>query len=146
MAEFASTDCIHGWLEILHFKYDIMELHTAPKPWPNSADLKTLSESHYEAVGGAIPLCEYYSAFELYQQFAVPVDPEFNIPRGFKALDAINICVNDPKFGRKTTTLIVLPKGAHSTVNYKEGRVQFHPKYPHCLVIRKTPFKSFLRK
>lgn len=146
MSGFSSTDCVHGWFEILHFKYDISALHEAPKPWPNSADLQTLKEDHYTVVGSPIPLCEYYSAFELYQQYAVPVDSEFNIPREFRPLDAINICVNDVKFGRKTTTLIALPKGSHSGVNFKEGRVQFHPKYPHCLVIRKKPFRSFIKR
>lgn len=145
MSNVSNTECIQGWIEVLHCKHEAKDFHSIT-PQINPLHLKTLKEAHYTCVGSPIPLCEYYSAFELYQQFAGTVDLEFNVPRAFQSYDAINLCVNDPKFGSKITTLIVVPKGAHINISYKEQRVQYHPDNAHCLVIRKSPFKSFLAK
>lgn len=136
-----SPECINGWVEILHCNYTVRDFGKSV-PNVSTGNLKTFNENHYTLVGSSLPLCEYYSAFEIYQQFAVPVDSEFNIPRPFRDYDAINLCVDDPKFGRKITTLIVIPKKAQSRTLFKEQRVQYHPDFPHCLVIRKEPFKS----
>jgi hypothetical protein len=140
----SNTECINGWIEILHFKWD--DLDSAYPILNTDNSLQGFKEEHYEVVGSPVPLCEYYSAFELYQQFAVPVDPEFNIPRSFKKYDAINLCMNDPKHGRKVTTLLVYPKEARHRLVYKGGSPQYHPDFPHCLVMRKKPFRAFLPK
>lgn len=141
----SNTECIQGWIEVLHFKSDPTELYAAEPPILNAGSLLNFKENHYELVGSTIPLCEYYSAFELYQQLSEPIDEEFGIPRCFREYDAINLCVNDAKFGRKITTLVVWPKGQQHKLEFREQRVQYHPKYPHCLVIRKKPFKSFYK-
>jgi hypothetical protein len=96
-------------------------------------------------VGSHIPLCEYYSAIEVYKQFVVPIDKEFNIPRPIGNFDAMNLCMQDPKFGRKFLTFIFYPKGLHHSVKFREQRIQYHPDYPHVLLIRKEPFRSFMR-
>lgn len=137
-----NTECINGWIEILHFKWE--HPRDAIPSLMSDASLKNFKEEHYELVGSPIPLCEYYSAFELYQQYAVPVDPEFKIPRPFKKYDAINLCMNDSKYGRKVTTLMVYPKGMQHKVDFKEGNAQYHPDFPHCLIVRKKPFYAFL--
>lgn len=146
MSDMSNSDSINGWIEVLHFKHDPKDIHLAQPIIKDTASLKNFKESHYSMVGSTIPLCEYYSAFELYRQFAVPVDEEFKIPRVFGNYDAINLCMNDPKFGRKITTLLVWPKGQHHGINYREQRVQYHPDFPHCLVIRKRPFHSFAHR
>jgi hypothetical protein len=144
MANISNTDCIQGWIEILHCKFDKHNFHTAVPSVINGSNLKSLREHHYDVVGSPLPLCEYYAALDVYQQFAAKIDPEFNIPRPFRTYDAINLCVNDPKLGNKVTTLIVVPKGAHTLISYREDRLQYHPNYEHALVIRKKPFKSLL--
>lgn len=134
------SESVQGWVELLHCKHSVSDFHRISSPI-NGCKLSTLKEFHYTMVGSPIPLCEYYSAFEIYQQFAVPLDKEFNVPRPFEAYDAMNLCVVDPKFGKKVTTLIVLQKGAHIHVSFREQRIQYHPDFAHCLVIRKQPFK-----
>ena len=142
----SNTECIHGWIELLHFKTDPDQIHLA-KPRHSGADsLKNFKEEHYQMVGSHIPLCEYYSAIEVYKQFVVPIDKEFNIPRPFGTFDAMNLCMRDPKFGRKFLTFIFYPKELRHKAKFTEGRAQFHPDYPHALLIRAEPFKSFMRK
>lgn len=139
----ANTECINGWIEVLHFKWDdIMDAEGII----SDASLKNFNESHYKLVGSPIPLCEYYSAFELYQQFSGSLEGCFNMPRAFKKYDAINLCMNDSKYGCKVTTLMVFPKGAQSRVGFKTGNAQYHPDYPHCLIKRKEPFYAFYPK
>jgi hypothetical protein len=138
-----NSECINGWVELLHCKYTLKTYNQAAT-FINPINLKTFTESHYDVVGSALPLCEYASAFEIYQQYAVEQDPEFHIPRPFRDYDAINLCVNDAVFGKKITTLIMVPKNAHTGTKYREQNVQYHPNFPHCLMIRKTPFKSLL--
>lgn len=141
-----NTDCFNGWIELLHFKYDMKKLHLA-KPILNNVDsLENFKESHYEMVGSPIPLSEYHSAIQIYRQFAVQLDPEFNVPRPFGTYDAMNLCVRDPKIGNKTRTFIFYPKRQHYNVTYREQRVQYHPDYPHVLLVRKKPFSPFVRK
>lgn len=141
----SNTECINGWIELLHFKSDPDKIHLA-KPLLKSTDsLENFKEAHYEMVGSHIPLCEYYSAIEVYKQFVVPIDKEFNIPRPLGDYDAMNLCMRDPKFGRKFLTFIFYPKGLQHAVKFREQRVQYHPDYPHVLLIRKEPFRSFLR-
>jgi hypothetical protein len=139
----SNPECLNGWIEVLHFKHDPKELHKAKPIISNTYTLKNFSEEHYEMVGSVIPLCEYNSAFELYRQFTVPVDEEFRIPRIFRTYDAINLCLTDKRYGRKITTLVVWNKGQHHNLGFREQRVQYHPDYPHCLVIRQRPFRSF---
>ena len=138
----SNMECINGWMEILQFKFGGSQIHTAVPPITNSFNLKNFKEEHYEMVGSPIPLCEYYSAFELYRQFVVAVDKEFNIPRPLATFDAINICMNDAKLGRRVTTLMLWNKSDFHQVVYREQRTQYHPDFKHCLLIRKNPFRS----
>ncbi len=136
-------NCINGWIEILHFKTDPIKIHLA-KPLLKSTDsLENFKEDHYNLVGSPIPMCEYDSALELYQQYAASVDLEFNIPRPFAENDAINFCMNDAKYGRRVTTFIIYPKVLQYLVKFREQRAQHHPGLPHCLLQRKQPFRSF---
>lgn len=142
----SNTECINGWIELLHFKTDPMQIHLA-KPYLKCTDsLENFKEDHYQMVGSHIPLCEYYSAIEVYKQFVVPIDKEFRIPRPIGDFDAMNLCMSDPKFGRKLLTFIFYPKKFYHSVKFREQRVQYHPDYPHALLIRQEPFSSFLKK
>jgi hypothetical protein len=143
VANLNDTNCVRGWVELLHFKADANALHAADPPITSTNSLANFVESHYECVGSTLPLCEYYSAFEIYQQFAASTDEEFNVPRPFEQYDAINLCVSDPNFGNKVTTLMVWSKKHYHNIKFRASNVQYHPKYPHCLVIRNKPFKSF---
>ena len=97
-------------------------------------------------VGSTLPLCEYFSAIQIYRQYAVEIDREFNIPRPFDNYDAMNLCMQDPKYGNKIRTFIFYPKGQHYKVGYREQRLQYHPDFPHVLLVRKKPFASFVHK
>lgn len=138
-----NSDCVQGWVEILHCKYTEADF-LKPGLGINPSDMRTFNETHYDVVGSPLPLCEYYSAFDIYRQFAGPTDPEFGLPRPFRMYDAINLCVNDPHLGKKITTLVCVRKGAHVLTTYKTSRVNFHQDYPLALVIRSKPFKSLL--
>jgi len=143
----SQTECVNGWIEILHFKHnkDMQDLAKISSSI-NLSNLKSIKEEHYDVVGSPIPLCEYYSGFELYQQYAGNVDPEFNVPRGFKEYDAINLCVNDPNLGQRITTMVIVKKGAHVNLSYRKEPIQFHPDFQHALVIREKPLRSFFSK
>ena len=139
-------NCINGWIEILHFKTDPAKIHLA-KPLLKSADsLEHFKEEHYNLVGSPIPMCEYYSAIEVYRQYVAPVDAEFNIPRPFQNFDAINLCMNDAKYGRGVTTFILYPKNCRFSVKFTEPRAQYHPDLPHCLLKRRQPFSAFFSR
>lgn len=128
-------NCVKGWIEILHFKDELKVL--------NCTSLEEFKASYYTAVGSPLPLPEYDCAIDIYKQFALPVEPEFHIPRPFSTYDAINLCVTDPVLGNKITTLILLNKGDYVNVSFRVRQVQQHPQFQHCLVIRQEPFKSF---
>jgi hypothetical protein len=136
-------ECINGWIEILHFKTDPRHLHLAKPLLRSTESLENFKEEHYDLVGSPIPLCEYHSIFELYQQYAAPVDQEFKIPRPFGEFDAINACMNDAKYGRKVITFILYPKGIHRTVKFRNKSMHHHPDFPHVLVQREVAFNAF---
>jgi hypothetical protein len=139
-----NSEAVQGWAEILHFKYDFKQLHLAVPEIQSTTTLTHFNEEHYEMVGSTLPLCEYASAFEMYEQFAGTIDSEFGIVRGFKAGDAINICTNDPDIGRKITTLFLWPREQHYNLQYRTQNVQYSSKLPLCLVQRKEAFSSFV--
>ena len=138
-----NSDCVQGWVEVLHCKYTEEEFPT-PSLGICPSNLRTFNESHYTVVGSPLPLCEYYSAFDIYRQFAGTIDSEYGMPRPFRMYDAINLCVNDPKLGKKITTLIFVGKGAHVLMSYRTSRVNFHQDYPLAVVIRAKSFRSML--
>ena len=141
----SNTECINGWIELLHFKTDPSKIHLAKPILKSTGSLEHFKEAHYSMVGSHIPLCEYYSAIEVYKQYVVPIDKEFNIPRPIADFDAMNICMKDKRYGYKFLTYIFYPKGLHHSVEFREQRLQYHPDYPHVLLIRKEPFRSFMR-
>ncbi len=143
MSKVPETNCVRGWIELLHFKGNPNALHAASPPILNTNSLENFVEEHYACVGSSIPLCEYYSAFEVYQQFVTKLDPEFNVPRPLRIYDAINLCVSDPVFGNKITTIILWSKKQYHNLQFRSQNVQYHPKFPECLVIRARPFESF---
>lgn len=135
-----TAEGVQGWVELLHFNYAPCDF---AKARINATSLSNFKASHYTQVGSTLPLSEYDCAIDIYKQFAVEQDPEFNIPRTFNTYDAINLCVCDPKLGNKITTLILLNKGSYVNVSFRAAQIQQHPQFKHCLVIRQEPFKSF---
>jgi hypothetical protein len=146
MAKNTSPDqpeCINGWIEILHFKWEIKNFHKARPLIVCDDSLERFKEEHYDLIGSPIPLCEYNSVFELYQQYAMPVDPEFKIPRPFRNYDAINLCMNDAKHGRKVITFMVRYKGMRAGIKFRTGNVHYHHDFPFCLIQRQQSFGAF---
>jgi hypothetical protein len=147
MAKNTSPDqpeCINGWIEILHFKWEIKNFHKARPLIVCSDSLERFKEEHYDLVGSPIPLCEYDSVFELYQQYALSGDPEFKIPRPFRLFDAINLCMNDAKHGRKVITFMVWEKGNWGGgPKFKTGNAHYHRGFPCYLIQRQQPFGAF---
>jgi hypothetical protein len=139
-----NSNCIRGWIEILHFKWNGI-LHAVP-PIDSDGSLENFKAEHYEVVGSPLPLSEYYSAFEVYKQFAGNIDKDINIPRPFKQYDAINLCLNDPRYNNTVTTLMVLPKGKQRYTTFHTGQPQYDNKHPHCLLKLEKPFNAFFPK
>jgi hypothetical protein len=141
MNKLTNSNCIRGWIEILHFKWDSI-LHAEPKIY-DDVSLENFKEDHYELVGSPLPLSEYYSAFEVYKQFAGNIDKDINIPRPFRNYDAINLCLNDPRYDNSVTTLMVLPKGKQHHCTFHVGQPQYDNKHRHCLLKLEKPFDAF---
>ena len=102
---------------------------------------KNFNESHYK-LGVLFLYVSIISAFELYQQFSGSLEGCLICLEHLK-YDAINLCMNDAKYGCKVTTLMVFPKGAQSRVGFKTGNAQYHPDYPHLSYKKKNRFVHF---
>jgi hypothetical protein len=139
-----NSNCIRGWIEILHFKWP--GIAQAFPEISSDGSLENFKEEHYEVVGSPLPLSEYYSAFEVYKQFAGEIDKDINIPRPFRRYDAINLCLNDPRYDNTVTTLMVLPKGKQHHCTFHTGQPQYDNKHAHCLLKLKKPFNAFFPK
>jgi hypothetical protein len=120
----------HGWVELL-FRTDKL---SAP------SQLMDLAPAQYRQVGSNLPLCEYYSPFDVYHQFQNPVDPEFGVPRALRAYDAINLCSDE--FNR-IVTMILVPRDHVERMVYPGASVQRVASLPLVMVTRPVIFESF---
>lgn len=119
-----------GWVEILH------RLDGQPTP----ETVMDLTADQYIQVGSNLPLGEYYSPIDIYQQFKDDLDPVFRIPRGFRAFDAVNMCSDEIN---RIVTLILIPRTEDHKLVWAGSHVQQLPELPLMMITRPKIFESF---
>jgi len=120
-----------GWIEILHRKDGL----------PVPKKLMELTPNQYTQVGSNLPLCEYYSPVDVYQQFADKVDPDFGVPRSFRAYDAIVMCSEELN---RIVTMILIPRANdYGGLLHFDAHVQQTTELPMAMCSRPETFESF---
>ncbi len=130
----------NGWIELLHFKEGNSFLHAL-----RQGDLNQLREDEYTCVGSPLPLGEYQSVFEVYEQFSAQASAAGGIPRSMRAFDVINKCVNDYWLGSLVITMVLVPNHKVGDFWYPDCKVHTRPNFPLSLVRRSRSFRSRLR-
>jgi len=126
-----------GWIELLHYKRGNSFLHAL-----RQGDLNQLKEEDYESAGSPLPLEEYSSVFDVYEQYAVEIERGFGVPRSLRPFDVINKCVEDYWLGSLVITMVLVPKHKVSDFWYPECKIHSRPNFPLALIRRSHAFHS----
>ncbi len=129
-----------GWIELLHYKQGSSFLQAL-----RQGNLNELKEDDYDVVGSPLPLGEYSSVFDVYEQFAKELPGEFGIPRTLRPFDVINKCVNDYWLGSLVITMVLVPNHKVGDFWYPDCKIHSRPNHPLSLVRRSHAFRSRLR-
>lgn len=124
------ANLFQGWIELLFRKSNA----------PNPTNFSHLIEKHYERKGSLLPMCEYYTPFDVYRQFQEPTE-EF--PEGLRPYDMMNFCGSENK---RIVTVVLLPVGSLKNWERPDCFAQRVPQLPVGIMTLPRMFGSFYLK